>query len=176
MQKSEQEKLAISRMARALVNEYESLLQEQLRSLPKEYHISFLNSVWKEIIRMNKGVYNKMGCGYKPAKFPRWMYNQQTVVSRDGKKIVIRQDVQPNVNTPHYLDHFSHARLLPTRDPNSDKWKYVSNPYKLTSEELQIMIEEMKRYGVRFEVSGESNYEPGRTFQIRFGEPASTKN
>jgi hypothetical protein len=47
------------------------------------------------------------------------------------------------------------------------KWKYVSNPYFINSEFLEEAIKTMKEHGVRFDITGESNYFPGRTFQIR---------
>jgi hypothetical protein len=30
------------------------------------------------------------------------------------------------------------------------------------------MMEEMKKYGIKFDIVGESNYFLGRTFQVRF--------
>jgi hypothetical protein len=88
--------------------------------------------------------------------------------TKRGKEVEIQQDCRPDINPPLYLDHFAKARIIPRRTTDEGKWKYVSNPYFLTSEVLEEMIDEMKEHGVRFDISGESNYNPGKTFQIRF--------
>jgi hypothetical protein len=33
---------------------------------------------------------------------------------------------------------------------------------------VEKMMEEMKKYGIKFDIAGESNYLPGRKFQVRF--------
>jgi hypothetical protein len=42
-----------------------------------------------------------------------------------------------------------------------------ANPYFVTCEALETMITEMTRFGVGFDIVGESNYLPSRSFQAR---------
>lgn len=156
--------------ASELVKEYRIRLEQELKRIPKGERKEFLDLMNHHLSGLSSMIYAKMGLHHTPTHFPKWMYKRTVdrIITDEGKEIEIQQDCQPDINPASYLDHFAKAKIISRRTTDEGKWKYVSNPYFLTSEVLEVMIDEMKKRGVRFDVCGESNYNPGRSFQIRF--------
>lgn len=147
-----------------LARQYESLLDNQLRNTCQELRVSLLLRMNDHVRELNRNIYTRLGVGHMPAAYPSWLYSSILRKSqRNGKDVHIQIGTNPDISPPSYLDHFGKVRT-------AEKWKYVSNPYRLSSEELEAMICETKEHGIRFDIFGESNYYPGKTFQIVFEE------
>lgn len=143
-------------------------VEKKIKSIhiPSKNKIEFLDSLNTELIRLIALNYRRMGKGHKSTPMPPWRSKQKVGVAKDGTEIFTRLAA----GTTHipYFDHFGKPNIVHCNIGDEDKWGWVSNPYSLSYEQLEIMMEEMKKYGLKFDISGESNYVPGRTFQIRF--------
>jgi hypothetical protein len=152
--------------ADALVDEFEKHLHNKLRKIPIKDRIGFLDSMNYNLGRTMALIYKKMGYGYKAAKYPSWIFKRRIALD-ESKDLVVNCRPGTSIET-RLLDHFAKAKVYPRRTDDKGKWEYVSNPYFINSEFLEEAIKTMKEHGVRFDITGESNYFPGRTFQIRF--------
>jgi hypothetical protein len=133
----------------------EGLIKAELKSVPPEKKFQFLDQLNYDLGHLIGSNYKKMNLDHKKAsEIPKWVKTGYSFIP--------------------YFDHFGRPNIIPRRKGDKDKWDCVSNPYFLTYEALETMIEEMKRYGIKFDIVGESNYFPGRTFQIRFRKMKST--
>jgi hypothetical protein len=152
--------------ADALVDEFAKHLDNKLRQIPTKDRIAFLDSMNYNLGLRMALIYKKMGYGYKTANYPSWMFKRNSG-QHEGKDLAVNCRPDTSIRT-RFLDHFAKAKVYPRRTDDMGKWKYVSNPYFINSEFLEEAIKTMKEHGVRFDITGESNYFPGRTFQIRF--------
>jgi hypothetical protein len=95
---------------------------------------------------------------------PNWIYKRTigSMTTEEGKEVEIQQVCRADITRMPYLDHFAKVKSVPRSNADEGKWVYVSSPYNLSSEEIEEMINEMKKHRVRFDISGESNYNPDK--------------
>jgi hypothetical protein len=144
----------------------EHLLESVVKSVPREKKFQFLYEMNERLEGLIASNLDRMKMGHKSAPYPGWLFKQTIGKTKDGTKITTT--VRPDTVYLSYLDHFGRPNIIPREVDDEHKWGWVSNPYFLSYEDLEPMMEEMKKYEVKFDISGESNYLPGRTFQIRF--------
>jgi hypothetical protein len=148
------------------IKEIEHLIKSAVRSVPSENKFEFLDKMNKQLGQFIASNYERMNMDHEGASYPDWLYRQNIGKTEDEVEII--RSVRPDSAYISCLDHFGRPNIIPREIGDEDKWKWVSNPYFLSYEGLETMIEEMKKYGAKFDIVGESNYLPGRTFQIRF--------
>lgn len=54
--------------------------------------------------------------------------------------------------------YISYTKNIIPLEIGDDKWEWVSNQYFLSYEDLEMMMEEIKKYGTKFDIVGEPNY------------------
>lgn len=63
------------------------------------------------------------------------------------------------------LDNHNHS-IIDHAYPFDVDGYFVSEPYELTNEDFQRLLDLSKKYGLRFIVTGESEHFPGRTLKV----------
>jgi hypothetical protein len=153
-------------LVQELYKEYEELLKKYLsRIKDNNSKNKFLFLLGNEIPYLFKFIYNKRKVDYKPKKLPNNMYSFVQEKLEDGTKIMGKYSQRS-------APYFDHLGDIPNSILGTQKYPrnvvFTSNPYLLDMNQLDALIKDMNKQEMTFIISGESNYLPGRSFQIRF--------
>ncbi|RLE90758.1 MAG: hypothetical protein DRN04_14335 [Thermoprotei archaeon] len=144
---SDKEELVIPHLLRTFLL---NATKKYLKVVPREKHQDLLNSLYYYITGYY-GAFLKSKLEKYRKTPPGWIGNTSLAETfSSGRK---------KEYLPHYPPYFDHVKY--TED------SIIVEPYSMTMEEFQKLIDLCKRNGLTFTVSGESCHLPGHTFRIK---------